>query len=105
MCNFFVVSRNRQHLIGMPDIETVDILTINCNTIQMKKAESPENCKTNMSQKIDATEEYYTNTDNISKFEDEEKPMVTDNGNNNIEYFLPGPNSDNDKRVRAEITK
>ena len=35
-----------------------------------------------MSQEIDATEKYYT--DNISKFENEGKPMVTDNDNNNI---------------------
>ena len=25
--------------------------------------------------------------------------------NNEIKYFLPGPNQDNDKRVSAEITK
>ena len=31
--------------------------------------------------------------------------MVTDNDNNNIKYFLPGPNSDSDKRVSAEITQ
>ena len=33
MCNFFVVLGNRQPLLGMPDIEILDILTINCNTM------------------------------------------------------------------------
>ena len=104
MCSFFLVPRNKQ-LLGMPDIETLGILTINCNTMEMKEADGPENCKTNMSQEIEATEQYYTNTDNISKFENEDKPVVTDNDKYYIKYFLPGPHSDNDKRVHAEITK
>ena len=61
----------------------------------MKEIDGPGNCKTHMSQEIDATEQHYTNTDNISKFENEDKPMVTDNDDNNIKYFLPGSNSNN----------
>ena len=71
----------------MIEIETLGILTINCNTIEMKEADGPENCKTNMSQEIDATEEYCTNTDNILKFRNEDKPMVTDNDNNKHKVF------------------
>ena len=41
-------------------------------------------------------------TDNISKFEND-KPMVADN--NNIKYFLPGPNSKIDKRMSTKITQ
>ena len=44
-----------------------------------------------MSPEIDATKKCYAYTDNISKFENDDKPMVTDNDNNNIKYFLPGP--------------
>ena len=49
MCSFFVVPRKRQHLLGMPDIETLVILTINCKTIEMKEVDGPENHKTNTS--------------------------------------------------------
>ena len=31
--NFFIVPVNGLALLGMPDIDTLDILTINCNTI------------------------------------------------------------------------
>ena len=105
MCSFLVVPRNRQPLLGMPDIETLGILTINCNTIEMKEADGPESCKTNMSREIYMTEKCYTNTQNMSDFGNEDKPMVTDNDSNNIKYFLPGPNSDSDQRVIAEITQ
>ena len=88
----------------MPDIKTLGILTINCSTIEMKEADGPENYKTNTSQKIDATEEYYTNMDNVSKFENIDKPVVTDNDNNNIKYLLQGSNSNNNKKVSAEST-
>ena len=36
------------------------------------------------------------------KFDNEDKPMVTDKEPNTINYFHPGPNQDNDKRVSAE---
>ena len=58
-----------------------------------------------MSQEIDASQRCYTNTDNVSKVKNEDKPMVTDNDNDNIKYFLPGPNSNNGKRVSVEITQ
>ena len=56
MCSFFVVTRDRQPLLGMPDIETAGILPINCNTMELKEADGLENCKTNMRPEIDATE-------------------------------------------------
>ena len=60
MCSFFVVPGNGQHLLGMPNIKTIGILTVNCNTIEMKEADSSGNYKTNTSQEIDTTGEYYT---------------------------------------------
>ena len=60
--------------------------------------------KQTLSHEIDATEEDYMNTDNVSKFKNENKPMITDNDNNNKKYFFPGPNSNNDKRDTIEIT-
>ena len=46
----------------------------------------------------------YINTDNNSKSGNKDKLMVIDNENSKMNYFLPGPNQDNDKRVNAEIT-
>ena len=65
ICSFYVVLRNRQPLQGMSDIETLGMLTINCNTIEMKEADGPGNYKTNTSQEIDAKEEYNINTDHV----------------------------------------
>ena len=45
MCSFFVVPWNGQPFLGMPDIKTLGILTINCNTLELQEAGSPENCK------------------------------------------------------------
>ena len=56
-----------------------------------------------MRQETGATEKCCTNTDSIFKFENKDKAMVTDN--DNIEYFLPGPNSNIDKKVSTEITQ
>ena len=58
----------------MQDIETLGILTIHFNTKELKEADSPENSKTNMSQEIGTMEEYYTNTDNVLKYENEDMP-------------------------------
>ena len=96
ICSFFVVPGNGQALLGMPDIKTLDILTVNCNTIETKEADGAENHKTNtakcqestsekqyinMRQEADTIEKCYTNTDSVSKFDNKDKPLVTDNDN------------------------
>ena len=56
---------------------------------------------TNPRQEGDRPERYYTNTGNLnSKSNNIGKPTVN---NNEINYFLPGPNQENDKKVSAEI--
>ena len=102
MFSFFVVPRNRQPLLGMPDIETQGILTINCNTIELQEDNDLENCKANTRQNIKATEKQYTDTDG-SKFKILDKIMVSDNNSNSIKYFLQGPNSDANKKASDEI--
>ena len=47
MCSFFVVPGNGQTLLGIPDIKTLGILTINYNTIATKQADEAEKHKTN----------------------------------------------------------
>ena len=37
------------------------------------------------------------NTDIFSKFSNKDKPMVIDEEANTINYFLPGPNQDNER--------
>ena len=107
-----------QAFLGMPDIETLDIITINCSSTDTKEAEGAKNHKTktancwestseehyiNMRKEADTPEKCCTYTDSISKFENNDKPMVTDS--DAIHFFLPGPNRDNDKRVSTAITK
>ena len=116
ICSFFVVPRKGKALLGMLLIEILGILTISCNITDMKQLDGTENCKTNtgnsqeqtreqhyinMRQEAGTIEKYCTNTDSISKFQNKDKPMVTDN--DSIKYFLQGPNSDINKRVSTEI--
>ena len=48
---------------------------------------------------------FLTNTDNISKSNNKDKPKVTANENGIINYFFPDPNKDNNKKVSAEKTQ
>ena len=69
----------------MPDIETLDIFTINFNTIESKEADGLEKYKTNTRQEINAPEKHYKNT-NGSIFHIEAKPMFNDNNNDSISF-------------------
>ena len=59
---------------------------------------------TNTRQEADRPEKCYTNTDRSlnSKSNHIDKPMTN---SNKINYFLPGPKQENDKRVSSEITQ
>ena len=48
MCSFFLGPGNRQTLLGMPDTELLNILTISCNTIGTEKEGKDANCITNI---------------------------------------------------------
>ena len=63
-CIFFVVPRDGEALLDMPDIELLNILNINCNTIGTEKEEKGTNC--NMSKASDHSaggEQCCANTD------------------------------------------
>ena len=47
ICNFFVVPRIGQVLLGMPDIELPNILTSRCNTIGTEKEDRDAKSNTN----------------------------------------------------------
>ena len=44
LCNFSVVPGTGQALLGMPDINTLDIIAINCNTIDALEADRAVIC-------------------------------------------------------------
>ena len=83
MCKFFIVSGNRQVLLGIPDTDMLNIININCITTDTHGADSANNCSTNtaicqssrhmqhytnMMQDANRAEEYYANIDSISIF-------------------------------------
>ena len=47
MCKYFVVPGNGHELLGMPDINTLNIIHINCNTIDTWHNDRANNCSTN----------------------------------------------------------
>ena len=85
---FFIVPGNGQALLGMPDIEKLDIITINHNTVDTQEADRADKCNTktanchssrceqhytDMMQEADRPEKCYTNTDSISKSNNKDK--------------------------------
>ena len=107
MCIFFVFPQNRKALLGVTDINIHNIIQINCNTIDTQKTDRANNCSTNtaihqdsrheqhytnMMLEANRDEKFYTNTDSISKFDNKDKPVVTDKEPNTINYFFSGPN-------------
>ena len=92
----------------MPDIEILEIPNMNCNTIGTKETQRAVKCSTNMANSQGSgCEQHYTNTRqeasrpgkcyaNTSRnlnlrSNSADKPMVK---NNEINYFLPGPNQE-----------
>ena len=112
----------------MPDIEILHILSISCNTISTEGAEKDATNSTNRPvTHVAVSKQYYantrpensepergcTNTNNSNCYRNTGTnsnlyssntftPMVN---NNEIKYFLPGPNQEYDRRVSAEITR
>ena len=95
----------------MPDIETLDILTINCNKLdkqtQREQIYNKMQVKwwyTNNMQKKGKPETCNTNTTNIPNSNGQDNPIIIDNNNNNLKYFIPGTQQEADK-TSPEITK
>ena len=93
MCKFSAVPGNGQALLGMPDIFTLNITLLTCNTTNTQETVRVNNCSTNTAicqgsrheqhytntmQEADRAEKCYANTDNMSKFDNKDKPMVID---------------------------
>ena len=60
---FFAVSGNGQVLLGMPDIEILNILTVNYNTIGTKEIDRTAKCSANTANsQCSGCCQHYTNT-------------------------------------------
>ena len=113
LCKFSVVLGNGQALLGMADIDTLDIININIHSIGTEHGGGKVNCCTNKAaaQSMDTTQETnrsekcYIHKDCISKSDNTDKSQINNKLANAIGYFLPGPNCDSDKRMNAEITQ
>ena len=112
-CEFFVVPRNDQVLLGMLDTVELNIINVNIDSIEtacMQKA----NCITNMidaktsntKQETHGEEENCTNSDedlkNVNNVSSSDSNTNTDTL---INYFLPSPNIEIDKRKNTELTQ
>ena len=91
LCRFSVVPGNGPAILGMPDSDLLDILTINWNTIQVGWQ-----VKLIKDQKVE--EQNYTNNNSNSI----SNPVLAICNNSHIDYLLPGPNVETD-RLRAKI--
>ena len=109
MYRFFVVPVDGQALLGIPDKETLYVLTINYNMAGIHTQ-----CEHTYNEIED--EHHYKqhrgnrqpnwgniNTTGIPKLNNRDKPMVTDNIKGKINYYIPGPKPRTYKRVSAEF--
>ena len=90
-------------MLGIPSTETPDILIINYNTIDLQTSSKQTSSKhtnesdcTHKIQYADAQRQCHANTDGITNGNN---PKVADNTNNKINYFLPGPSQEADRRA------
>ena len=99
-CVFFVVPRNGQALLGMPDTAALKLININIESIQV---EMPE-CKTNIEQETHVGEKGCANTDADSKTKQGANGQNgQDSANKSINYFFSSSNVDADKRKSSEM--
>ena len=105
---FFVVPRNGQVLLGMPDTAALKIININIDSIQAAKEECNTNIgdteESNTTQKAHVVEKSCTNTDADSKVDNN---VNGHNDNNNVNtltnYFLSSPHVEAVKRKNTEL--
>ena len=82
----------------MPDIDTLNIIKVNIHSIGTKQtgdsdkfcANRPATQREDTKQETDRAKKWYTNTDSISKSNNKNKPMVSNQLPNTAEYFLSG---------------
>ena len=112
-CRFFVVPRNRQALLGMPDTDVLNIIEIDIDSIGTEDARDSKWCASmhtvwepEPKQETERAEKCYTNMDSILKLRgNNTKPMVKTKSNKTTEYFLSGLTYESNKKKSAESTQ
>ena len=98
-CVFFVVPRNGQALLGIPDMAALNILSLNIDSIQAQEA----NCRTNREHKTHKVAEDCTNTNTAGIIKQKS------NGENQLtklfNYFYSSKEPEADKRQSNEMTQ
>ena len=107
-CEFFVVPRNGQALLGMPDTAALQIINLNIDSIQAMK----EECNTNIHGDIESNANQEAHGVEMSCRNMEADLKVDNNANghynsNNVNtltnYFLSSPNVEADKGKSIEL--
>ena len=107
-CVFFIVPRNSQALVGMPDTAALKIIYINIDSLQAIKEECNTNIgnakESNTTQEVHAVEKHCTNMDADSKA-DNNVNGHNDNINVNTltNYFLSSQSVKADKRKSTKL--
>ena len=104
---FFVVPRNGQVLLGMPDTAALKIININIDSMQATE----EKCNTNIGdtkepsikQFMHVAERSCTNMDADLKIDNNANSHSYTNVNKLTNYFLPSPNIKADKRKSSKL--
>ena len=94
---FFVVPRNGQALLGMPDTVALNILNLNIDSIQVQVAI----CRTNREQKTHKVTESCKNTAGIIK----QKSNSQNQSTKLINYFYSSKTTEADKRQSNDMTQ
>ena len=113
-CEFSVVSRNGQALLGMPDTTALSsLINVNIDSIEAVCTQK-ENCNTNMSdtkksntkQETHGAKESHTNTDEDLKNANNINGSNSNTNTNTLaNYFLSSQNIEVDKRKSIEMTQ
>ena len=101
-CIFFVVPRNGQALLRIPDKTVKNIINLNVDSIQVEIAE----CKSNREQETHAVTESCTNTDaGVINKQNANCQKDQNNSNKSINYFFSSSNRMADKRKSNKMTQ
>ena len=110
-CEFFVVPRNGQVLLGMPDTAGLNIINVNIDSIEAASMQK-ENCNTNIgdTNKPNIRQETHVVMESCTNMDEDLKIANNVNGSNNntsintlTNYFLSSPNMEVDKWKSIEL--
>ena len=107
-CVFFIVPRNGQSLLGMPDTTALKLINIRIDSIQAERVECKTNSgkarESNIMQEMHVAEKGCANMDADSKIKHSVNSQnYNDNVNTLTNYFLSSSNVETDKRKSIKL--